>query len=218
MLILSTFMATPSGFEDAREHKEHHALTYSEKDPDSQQYHFESQGWWRLFWLVCAPLPRALELLTVWFHVLSPSHHDFWPSLYILASQLFLFFACGPKVIMILVLAWCIRDWTPAGFLVHAMHFTHSDDQATWSTYDLPRWMELLMGNLVYHVEHHDFQRVSWWHLPKLHELFKVNDTGDGEWRGYRELTTFDMNTFFWEFYIRRSVSFNQDFHWSTNR
>ena len=144
---------------------------------------------------------------------------------YIFASQVSLFFftsvtggTLGLEVNMILALAWCIRDWTPAGFLVVAMHFSHSDDQATWSTYDLPRCVELLMGNLAYHVEHHDFQRVSWWHLPKLHEMFKENDTGKGDWRGYRELTAFNMGSFFWDFYIRRSLRFNQAFHWSTNR
>ena len=226
MLLLSTFTVFSSGFQDQREHKEHHAKTYSEQDPDTQFHHLESQGWWRLFWLVSAPLPRAWELLIGWFYALNPWNCDFLPSLYIFASQvsLFLFFtsvtggALGLEVNMILALAWCIRDWTPAGFLVVAMHFSHSDDQATWSTYDLPRCVELLMGNLAYHVEHHDFQRVSWWHLPKLHEMFKENDTGKGDWRGYRELTAFNMGSFFWDFYIRRSLRFNQAFHWSTNR
>ena len=210
--ILSALMSSAMGFQESEEHAEHHRNTYSSQDPDAQQFITEPEGWKRPLWLACAPLIRALKLVSEEWptSLLKFPHH----SLYIASSHLLLSCLLGWQVTAMLLTAWCFRDWTPAGLLSQAEHFTWSDNQPTWSTYSFRqgvwcpfgiRWFELLMGNLMYHVEHHDFPRVSWWHLPHLHELFEDD---------YAQLTTFDLGNYAWEFYVRKRLSFNQAFHW----
>lgn len=213
VIVLSALAPSATGFKDKDEHKSHHELTYSSEDPDAQQYKTEVQGWRRLFWFAVAPVHRAWQLPFDWGISITKFPVE---TLWIFFSHAALACLMSPWISCLLLVSWCLRDWTPAGCFSHAMHFSFSHDQASWSTYSFRhwpwqvfgiKWMELLMGNLNYHVEHHDFPRVSWWHLPSLHELFKDD---------YDALTTFDLPRFVLDFYVteKNTKKFDQRFHW----
>lgn len=83
------------------------------------------------------------------------------------------------NVAVVLVLGWAALTYLLLGNLfalgLHPFgarwiqeHFLHDPDQLTYSYYGAANYLAFNAG---FHSEHHDFPRVAWVHLPRLHRM-----------------------------------------------
>jgi len=109
-----------------------------------------------------------------------------------------LYFA--PKVALYLVVsAFCSLSFHPANARIVQRHcppqseaLGHRSIQSLTNTYSYYGWSNILLLNVGYHVEHHDFPRVPWLLLPKIKQIAPEFYTDPAhESRGFWDMVKF---------------------------
>jgi len=168
----------PSGISFRHFHRQHHGHlneTYADPDVPSpvENSIFGRSPLGKAFWLCFFSLIQALRVLRHYFTPLAP-RMDAPAVLNIVLNVLYtylIFITCGLPSVIFLVLSSLMAVGLflhPLGARWIAEHYAVHPNQETYSYYG---HLNMLMFNIGYHNEHHDFPNIPWGKLPLLKRI-----------------------------------------------
>jgi len=178
LLICNLPHVIPSGISFRHFHRQHHGHlneTYADPDVPSpvEDFIFGRSPLGKAIWLCFFSIIQAIRVMRHYTTPLAP-RMDLPSVLNIVLNALYTYFiytTCGLNSVIFLVLSSLMA----VGLLLHplgarwiAEHYAVHPNQETYSYYG---FLNLLMFNIGYHNEHHDFPNIPWAKLPLLKQI-----------------------------------------------
>lgn len=189
------FAGTVSYLDAAVQHRQHHVALRSDLDldqPNALQYEFYgSTGVYKIYFLITLllqgmeqnnPVDKVVQELIMLSTLIRLKAGRFYLIEALSGNILWLTLSAvyGPRIILWQLMVESFRFLHPLYWWHTAMHYQHGQGaQPTASIYS--GFFNLLLFNLGYHCEHHDFFNIPWSRLPHLRilapEYYETIDT-----------------------------------------